>query len=280
MGFVGEALYNGIKTLAPQLMGGIGVFDPYKLPDSSLNDVLDKKFIFICVPTPMNNGGEIDDSIVDDVLSQLNDNKVDGIVVIKSTLLPTSVTKFIDKYPSLNIATNPEFLTERRANQDFIDSEWIFIGGDDSSWNRIYDLYSVIYKDASQKIDYAYVSPEAAMMAKYMTNVWFSVKVSLMNEYYELWDKLGHNDWDDVVKAFSLDKRVGPTHLQVPGPDGDFGFGGKCFPKDLNALMHLAASSGTTNDVMNAAWGDNKHFRRNKDWLNIEGAVSENYNEV
>lgn len=279
LGFVGDALKNGFEHFG---VTDIAVHDP-KI-ESSVDDVIGKDIIFICVPTPMKMGGNIDDSIVHEVLRELESRKYSGVAVIKSTLLPTSVNKFRKWFPTLRIATNPEFLTERRAREDFINTKWILLGGDNCDTSILKRLYSFVYRDSPHAIMYAEISAEAAMMAKYMTNVWFSVKVSLMNEFHELWGKLQDDgeisgSWHDLVNAFALDERVGPTHLQVPGPDGDYGFGGKCFPKDLNALMALSREMGSSTKVMAAAWNDNVDYRANKDWLTIDGAVSEDYVE-
>jgi len=233
LGFVGDALKNGFEYFG---VTNIAVHDP-KILGSTISRVIDKDIIFICVPTPMCKGGAIDDSIVQNVLRELETEHYSGVAVIKSTLLPTSVCKFRKWFPTLRIVTNPEFLTERRAREDFINTEWILLGGDKDDISLLKELYLFVYRNAPQDIMYAEVTAESAMMAKYMTNVWFSVKVSLMNEYHQLWNILTDKDmvsgdWDDIVRAFSLDSRVGPTHLQVPGPDGDFGFGGKCLVGD------------------------------------------------
>lgn len=224
LGFVGDALKNGFQHFG---ISDIKQYDP-KICGTSYDDVLDTDVAFVCVPTPMKNGGSIDDTIVDDVLNELSHRHYAGLVVIKSTLLPTSVSKFINQYDRLRIATNPEFLTERRAREDFINTEWIILGGDKNDIAMLKELYKYVYRNARQNIEYAEITAEAAMFVKYMTNTWFAVKVSLMNEYYQLWSMLGNDEWDKVVGAFSLDKRVGPTHLQVPGPDRDRGWGGKC----------------------------------------------------
>lgn len=280
LGFVGDALKNGFEHFG---ISDIKCYDP-KIDGSKVTDICSCDFIFICVPTPMKSGGHLDDRIVLSVLNDLHRCHADGIIIIKSTLLPTSVRRCIQEFTDLRIVTNPEFLTERRARQDFINTEWILIGGDYDDVIEVRRLYEYVYRDATQHIKYAEVSAESAMMAKYMTNVWFSVKVALMNEFHELWDVLRSQNkvsggWDDVVNAFSLDNRVGPTHLDVPGPDGDFGFGGKCFPKDLNAMISLIRSHGTSCRILAAAWNDNSRYRRNKDWLMIDGAISGDYVE-
>lgn len=254
-GFVGDTMHYGLKHFG---FDSIKLYDPYKLPDSSIMDVTDCYMVFICVPTPMQEDGCIDDSIVLKTLCNLDEENYQGLVVIKSTLLPTSVTDFINKFANLKIATNPEFLTQRSAREDFVNSQWVIIGADGADGKLLTDLYGSMFPLARTEV----VSPEAAMMMKYMCNNWFAVKVSLMNEFYELWQEIGNDDWDDVIRAFSKDTRVGPTHLQVPGPDGKRGFGGACFPKDLNALMYLMKSNGIRPRILQAAWEDNTDYRK------------------
>ena len=94
-----------------------------------------------------------------------------------------------------------------------------------------------------------------------------------MNEMYQLAHTLGVN-WDDAVESFSKDKRVGQSHLSVPGPDGEYGFGGKCFPKDINALINIMKDKGISPLVLKSAWTKNLEVRKIKDWEDISGAVS------
>jgi UDPglucose 6-dehydrogenase len=269
-GFVGKALSDGLKHFGYEQ---VFVHDvAYK---TKIEDVANTEVCFICVPTPMDADGSMSDDIIVDVLSKLEVLDYQGVVAIKSTVTPPVVHKLIKDFSTLRIVTNPEFLTERRALEDFINTEWVYIGSNNGDGQIIYDLHADMFPDAVIKV----VSPEAAVMVKYMSNTWFSVKVSLMNEFYDLWNELGYGDWDQIPDAFQHDTRVGKTHLQVPGPDGSRGFGGKCFPKDLNALMAVARQLGTQHDVMKAAWADNKVFRKEKDWLDIAGAVTESYKE-
>lgn len=271
-GFVGDALHNGLNI---RFTSDISIYDPNKLPKSSIKDVKGTNVVFICVPTPMSKNGDIDGSIVRDVLRKLSRIRYKGIVVIKSTLRPDIGLRLLKSYKKLRIVANPEFLTERTARQDFLDSKWVIIGGCDDDTKLIYKIFDRCFPLA--KI--VCTDFQTALMAKYVTNVWFAVKVSLMNEIYQM-AKSNDIDWDDLVKVFSADKRVGNTHLSVPGPDGDTGFGGKCFPKDLNAFIAWSNKLGTVNNVMKAAWNTNLSVRKNKDWLNIDGAVTDLYKEL
>ena len=104
-----------------------------------------------------------------------------------------------------------------------------------------------------------------AEMVKYLTNSFLATKVSFANEIYQICDKL-KVDYDKVVEYAVLDDRLGKSHWAVPGPDGDFGFGGHCLPKDLSALIHIAMHLNTETNVLNAVEETNDVVRQNRDW--------------
>ena len=93
-----------------------------------------------------------------------------------------------------------------------------------------------------------------------------------MNEMYQACEKINGN-WDDILDGFISDGRIGNSHIDVPGHDGSLGFGGKCFPKDLNAFIHFFDSIGVNPELMKSAWKKNLEVRDNFDWAEIEGAV-------
>ena len=95
-------------------------------------------------------------------------------------------------------------------------------------------------------------------MIKYMNNCYFATKVSFMNEMYQIADSCGV-DWDMAVEGFVRDGRIGHSHMSVPGPDGKFGFGGSCFPKDIQAI------------VLIGAWSTNLDVRPEEDWKDLKG---------
>ena len=95
-----------------------------------------------------------------------------------------------------------------------------------------------------------------------------------MNEFKMLADKLEVN-WEDTLAGFAGDPRIGQSHLQVPGPDGHFGYGGTCFPKDVNALLTLSSKVGVPLRTIQAGWETNLAVRPEQDWKNDKGrAVS------
>ena len=270
-GFVGSAIVSGFS-----LHSEIKVFDkdPRRSTHTLEQVVSDSEFIFVCVPTPMSDamGGGIDTTIIENVFSDIESNiksDMNPILIIKSTVTPGTIEKLQDKYPSLDIIHSPEFLTERAANLDFINASRIVLGGNRTLTERVKGLFRerFPYKKIIQ------TDVTTAQFIKYMANCFFAVKVSFMNEMKQGADSLGV-DWNDAMHGFVTDGRIGNSHLDVPGHDGSLGFGGKCFPKDLNAFISLFDSHEVFPTVMRAAWTKNLEVRRTHDWNDIEGAVS------
>jgi len=91
-----------------------------------------------------------------------------------------------------------------------------------------------------------------------------------MNEMKLICDAIGA-DWKQALKGFAADQRIGDSHLNVPGPDGRLGFGGACFPKDINAFMSMAKDLGIKIPTITGAWETNLNVRPEKDWEKLEG---------
>ena len=107
-----------------------------------------------------------------------------------------------------------------------------------------------------------------------MNNTFFAAKVSLMNEFYRLSQKI-NVDWETALHGFAADQRIGDSHLNVPGPDGKLGFGGACFPKDINALISFSKLHNIDMNILEAAWKTNLEVRPEEDWKDLKGrAVS------
>ena len=107
-------------------------------------------------------------------------------------------------------------------------------------------------------------------MIKYFTNCFLATKVSFANEMYSLATSL-NLDYDKIVEYATLDERLGNSHWQVPGHDGDFGFGGHCFPKDLSAIINLTTKNNSINNVLKAVKETNDKIRINRDWEKMKG---------
>ena len=227
-GFVGKALAAGLNEDVSLLK-----IDP-KL-NTNINDLIDFKpnAIFICVPTPMNEDFSQDISILNDVIKKLNVLNLQSLIVIKSTVLPKYIIE-IEKQIS-EFIYNPEFLREKHANQDFIDSKLIVFGENNTSAKKLEE----IYRDHSKCIctDYIYTDAIAASLIKYSINSFLATKVTFFNELNSLFNQSGTEEsWDNFILAIANDPRIGNSHMQVPGHDGRLGFGGACLPKDSNAF--------------------------------------------
>ena len=266
-GFVGNAVYQKFKNYFDVLT--------YDLDESKSNstkeDLLFKcNTIFLCLPTPMNTDGSCNVDILQRELENIDlitDNQeIKKTIVIKSTVSPGTTDKWNSSYESLDIVFNPEFLTEANAVEDFNNQNRIILGGPRPATTELRRIYSKVFPKAHIiKTDSTH-----AEMVKYLTNSFLATKVSFANEIYQICDKL-NIDYDKVVEYATLDDRLGKSHWNVPGPDGDFGFGGHCLPKDLSALIYVAMNLHTETNVLNAVEETNDVVRNNRDWENMKG---------
>ncbi len=269
-GFVGSAVQFGFSP-STGCDYEVRVYDkdPSKSVDSIEETVNKSEFIFLSVPTPSNKDGSMNLDIVEQALQDISDvNKYQGnIVLLRSTVTPGTTRKLQDKYPNLRIVFNPEFLTERNAKYDFINQARIIIGGDDVYSKQVGDLYRSRFGESQPVIE---TNWETAELIKYMSNCFFTTKISFMNEMYQIAEKCGV-DWGVALDGFFRDGRVGHSHMNVPGPDGKFGFGGSCFPKDIQALIHFGESLGLNMSTLKGTWKTNLEVRPERDWEDLKG---------
>jgi len=237
---------------------------------NSLSDVINESdFIFVSVPTPSNRDGSINTDIVEDVFDEMNQHNYrrDNVFLLRSTVTPGTTRKIQNNCRKLNIVFNPEFLTERSAKFDFINQARFIVGGWPLYTDKVEKLFKWRFGESTPVIKTNY---ETAEMIKYMNNCYFATKVSFMNEMKQIADKCGV-DWDAAVDGFIRDGRIGHSHLAVPGPDGKFGFGGSCFPKDIQAMINFAESLGIEPFVLLGAWDKNLDVRPEQDWKQLKG---------
>lgn len=261
-GFVGNAIHQKLKNFY-----NVMVYDSNQ--NKSLVDFkqIDKvKVLFICVPTPTTYSGNFDLSIVKQVISSLSDDK---ILIIKSTVTPSAAKNLVEEYSNHNFVFNPEFLTERTAVEDFKNPSRIVLG---SESNLSLGIVEEIYKNVFPEVKIIKTNTKTACFIKYFSNCFFAAKVSLMNEFRQVSDKEDIN-WETAIEGLLSSGWVNPMHTQVPGPDGDKGFGGKCFPKDIVAFIEYSKSLGIKPIILESAWEKNLQIRNNLDWLNIDGAI-------
>lgn len=277
-GFVGNAIKEGFKDHFNVL-----TYDKYieSKSNATLEEIVSEcDVIFSCVPTPMDmETGEASIDIVREVV-----NDIDSIatrllksptIIIKSTV-PVGTTLMLDRYlDATHVVFSPEFLTEANAVEDFKNQNRVVIGINNGSYDTEIPEYAIKVKEAFEVVfgdraEIVVTGSPIAEMVKYVTNTFLATKVSYANEIYQLCESSGV-EYKDVIKIAKLDKRLGDSHWMVPGPDGDFGFGGHCFPKDLQALRYMASQQTLETKVLDAVLFKNDEVRTDRDWEKQEG---------
>ena len=256
-GFVGGAVSKGFDRDVEQF-----IVDP-KLNNNTVKDLVafDAPLTFACLPTPPTPDGGVDSSLLDDVLSKLAEQKYKGLVVIKSTITPYYLLKFKKNY-NLKLVYNPEFLTEANADQDFINSKMLVLGG---KWRDCEFVEKCYARHSSVKLTPAFKTDLiTASLVKYTINSFLATKVAFFNELYDLFQESNaHSSWEHFTQILAADPRMGTSHMQVPGPDGSRGFGGHCFPKDTEAFSMYAHLLGPKLSILDKAIASNKKIRKN-----------------
>lgn len=238
-GFVGKAashsFTDGVRYGYNLKRNEVRVIDPklYEGPEHQIESLAswNPNVTFVCVPTPMGPDGAADYSIVRHVMGYLKEN-VSGLIVLKSTVLPAEVERLCDRE---NTIYNPEFLRERSAIEDFLNPEFHVIGCNTiDAGEELVDFYNVYSAVSACPVEF--VSPVEAALVKYGINSFLATKVMWFNQFQDI-VKASGGIYSNVIEAITKDPRIGGSHTAVPGPDGRFGFGGACFPKDTAALI-------------------------------------------
>lgn len=242
-GFVGKAVDYGFddEKTNKYIVDPVDGIDITELKDKEID------VSFVCVPTPMGEDGSINASIVTEVVDYLTEN-VSGLIVLKSTVTPDLVDKLASKTD--RFVYNPEFLTERNANEDFVNPIMHVFGGNDEQC-RLLERFYFLYSHCADCPVY-YMAPAEASFVKYGINSFLATKVAWFNQYYKMIENFGAN-YDKVIAAIGNDDRVSASHTRVPGPDGKLWFGGACFTKDTNALVSLAKLTKDDLSILNDA---------------------------
>lgn len=268
-GFVGQATGKGLGT---SKKNKIFVYDKYRVSKLTLEDVVAKsEFIYVCVPTPMfSDYSGMSMAIVEEVAGQIAKiaKGTNKIVIVKSTVLPGTVAGLIKKYPKVNWAMNPEFLTQSNSNYDFMHPMRTVIGASSKAVaERIKKLYQSIYPKSQP---YHLMDTTSAEMVKYMSNNMLAAKIIIANEFYFLSKKVGA-DYKKVKEAVEADKRIG-GFLTVPGWDGEYGFGQGCFPKDMIGILGHSRKLKVDMSALEAIWKKNLKVRKNREWEHMTSA--------
>ena len=265
-GFVGQAtaLFENPET---KLL--IFDIDPKKCkPEgTTLKDMAACDLVFICVPTPSHEDGKCNTSIVELVVRQLKEINENCNIVIRSTV-PVGTTE------SVKCFHMPEFLTEKHWRNDFINCELWVTGHSEMEESRV-EKFRNLFKELLEKAhkygkikhtDFVLVKSDESELIKYFRNTFLSTKIAYCNEFYRLCNALNLN-YNTISEIACADKRIGLSHIKVPGHDGKFGFGGTCFPKDTNSLITMYKENNIEAAVLNGVMKRNIEVDRpEQDW--------------
>jgi len=198
--------------------------------------VNDAEFVFLCVPTPQGPNGRADISIVERVANEIGPHLASEAIVVNKSTVPVGSTHIVERAlgrPDVRVVSNPEFLREGSAVQDFLHPDRIVIGADDeASAIRLSALYLTLGAPV------VVTDPASAETIKYASNAFLATKLSFINAVAALCEAVGA-DVRQVALGMGHDPRVGASFLK-PGP----GWGGSCLPKDVAALIGLAEDAG------------------------------------
>ena len=245
LGFVGGAILQSFLTKNIDVIG----YDKYKKGGlGDLIDILCCDIVFLCLPTLFNDETQAyDKTSIYEVCNDLEQWGYKGLVVLKSTVEPETTNKLTEKYTSLKICHNPEFLTARTAFEDFHNQTHIVIGYEASvkDVDTLIQFYSEYYPNAEVSICSAIESESM----KIFCNSFYASKIMLFNEYYLLCKKNG-SDFNKIKNSMLKNKWINPMHTDVPGHDGLLGYGGACFTKDTKALLSYMKEKNTPCKVL------------------------------
>ncbi len=233
----------------------VTIYDP---AENELMRLGDRDLEIICVPTPMKEDGSCDISIVEEVVS----TSTAPLILIKSTVPPGTTDYLRDKYQK-NVHFSPEYMGESSyftPYWKYPDPEmpethtFVIVGGPDA--NKVLPFFQKV-----MSVDTKYFACTAveAELTKYAENTFFATKVTFCNEFAEISEKFGA-DWMQIRELFLLDSRVNPNHTIVYKDNP--GFGGKCYPKDLSAIIESAKARGYEPTLLSAVKKSNENRRR------------------
>jgi nucleotide sugar dehydrogenase len=248
-GFVGQAMDSVLSDKHT-----VAIIDPHKGFDDSVDKHSDADGFVICVPTPEADNGRVDDTLVVEYIKAVREHCPNSKILIKST---TSVD-VLREYDFHNVAFSPEFLsssTSADTTQQFRDCTFAIYGGDAGRfWHSVFGQLVTIN-------DVRFLDIKDAGFLKYTENAFLALKVTFFNELRQLYDADIGVNYDAMIEALALDKRIGMSHTQVPGPDGRYGFGGHCLPKDTSEFVEYGRAEGHPLQLLELARKLNVEFR-------------------
>jgi UDPglucose 6-dehydrogenase len=236
IGILGVGFVGGTHLKAFELARMTVKTHDIKHEGSKIENLLDCELVFVGLPSPTEYGRQ-NLEIMERSFEEMKALSFEGVLCIKSTVMPGTTNKFRSKY-NLRIVHSPEFLRERCALDDFLFQTTILVGGPSSDTSIVVEAYQKQrsrMKQSPLKLS-CHKDPCVTEMAKYMHNSFLATKVAWANQFADICQKAGV-PYDVVCEATKTQGGLGLGHLSVPGPDGKRGFSGTCFPKDTLSLI-------------------------------------------
>lgn len=252
VGMVGQAMMQSLQMKGWERGVNLFGYDKYKDSFDPFEALLKTQIVFLALPTLFDESTQSYqlDSL-DESIGLLKKHAYQGLIVIKSTVQPQTTALFT-RIHELDIVHNPEFLTARTALEDFNHQNHVVLGWDGAPDNikfcRLVDLYHLYYTPEHLTIC---TSAESESM-KLFANSFYAVKVQFFTELYLLCQTMGVN-YEVIRHMILLNGWVNPMHTVIPGPDGQYSYGGMCLPKDTKALTGLMEQFKVPCDVIRAA---------------------------
>ena len=247
IGAVGTAIQKGFK-----LLGHDVVIHDIKL-NTKLSDVINTDIVYLTVPTPQNLNGACDTSIVEEVVDELHKLDYKGVICIKSTIVPGTTKKLINKYNNTKICHVPEFLREKFAFDDFVYNHNVLVIGSENK--EVGDL--VVKSHGNFPKNIKILKPEEAELVKYFSNSYKANKIIFANSFAEIC-KNEEVDYSVVKDTFLLHGVGENEYLDVS--DDLRGFGGACLPKDVSALNQYVVENNLDVKLFNFLIDENRKY--------------------
>jgi len=247
LGIIGKANKAGFEKEGHEVS-----FHDIKL-NTSINDILNSKVVFICVPTPSKENGECDTSIVESLVKDLSFRKYSGLIAIRSTVVPGFTNLMKNKFNNIKICFVPEFIRERCAEFDFIlEQRLLAVGTED---NNEFDI--IVKAHGSLPRNIVQLRTHEAELLKYFSNLYAATRITFANAFYEVCKKFDAN-YSKIKEAYVKTGRVGDNYLEAS--ENMRGYGGMCLPKDTRAFIKLIENLDLDLDIFKAIDKDNSKF--------------------
>ncbi len=262
----------GLKELLSEVLAAKRISFTTNLVDA----LKDSKAVFIAVGTPQGEDGSADMSYVFAVAKEIAQSSQGYKLIVTKSTVPVGTGKKIRKIIKetnsdlkFSVASNPEFLREGAAIDDFMNPDRIVVGVEDEDSKKIMSEIYQKFSQSDSKVKIVYCDITTAELIKYASNSFLATKISFINEMADLCEALG-GDVKDLSYAMGLDSRIGEKFLN-PGP----GFGGSCFPKDIMAVLNIAKENKVNLSLIDSVVSSNQR-RKIRMVEKISNALGEN----